>query len=53
MDLQPHLGGRMISGKHLLHLLNIFYIPDTGLNALHLLIYLIITTVIWGSYYYR
>lgn len=53
IDFQPHLGRRMKYGKHLLYLLNIYYIPDTGLNALHSLIYLIITVILWGTYYYR
>lgn len=53
IDFQPHLGRRMKYGKHLLYLLNIYYIPDTGLNALHSLIDLIITVILWGTYYYR
>ena len=29
IDFHPHLGRRMKYGKYLLHLLNIYYIPDT------------------------
>ena len=29
IDFHPHLGRRMKYGKHLLQLLNIYYIPNT------------------------
>lgn len=33
------------------HLLSSFYIPHTGLSALHALSYLIIHTIMWGVYF--